>query len=198
MHALVVYESMFGATRRLAEQVAEGMGDGSAVRCVRADHVSAADLADTDLVVLGAPIHARTLPSAASRREAATWPTRPGATVDLEPGAGSPGLRELIARSDWRGRRFACFGSRSTLPRILTGGVARAIRRRVRRAGGIPVAEPLDIRVDGGGTPTAGSLESARAWGRALRPTDAGTMSRPWSAVRSDPQPHPPPPRGPD
>lgn len=61
--------------------------------------------------------------------------------ADLEPGASRPGPRELIDRTDWSGRSVASFGTRSALLRVLTGGVAHVIRRRIRRADGIPVGE---------------------------------------------------------
>ena len=68
--ALVVYESMFGDTRALANAIAAGL----LAHFGRVDVVSAdaapADLGGIDLVVVGAPTHAFRLPSAASRARA--------------------------------------------------------------------------------------------------------------------------------
>ncbi|MDX5309965.1 MAG: flavodoxin domain-containing protein, partial [Rhodococcus sp. (in: high G+C Gram-positive bacteria)] len=56
MRALVVYESMFGNTRHVAEAVARGLG--SAVRTVPVTQAHEENLSDYDLVVVGGPTHA--------------------------------------------------------------------------------------------------------------------------------------------
>ena len=73
MRALVVVESVFGNTRRIAEAVAEGLGQRAGARIV--DVAVAArtpDLLDgIDLLVVGGPTHAFGMTRASTRRSAA-------------------------------------------------------------------------------------------------------------------------------
>ena len=57
MKALVVYESMFGNTRHIAEAIAEGLRPSITTELVRARDAGDIDLDDVRLVVVGAPTH---------------------------------------------------------------------------------------------------------------------------------------------
>lgn len=62
MHVLVVYESLFGNTRDIAEAIAEGLRDGRGplrVDCMSAAERQPADLPTADLLVVGGPTHNR-------------------------------------------------------------------------------------------------------------------------------------------
>ena len=74
MRAVIVYESMYGNTRAVAETVAAELG-GSAVSVADA---SADDLAGADLLVVGAPTHAWNMSRPSTRRRRRT------PTIDLE------------------------------------------------------------------------------------------------------------------
>src|SRR4051794_14896904 len=54
MRALIVYESMYGNTRAIAERIAAGVGDRFDVTTVAVASVSQPDVAMTDLIVCGA------------------------------------------------------------------------------------------------------------------------------------------------
>lgn len=62
MNALVVYFSKFGNTQKLAEVIAEGLTGIGDVRTVSSDELSANDMKDVDLVVMGSPTHNMNLP----------------------------------------------------------------------------------------------------------------------------------------
>jgi len=81
MRSLVVYESWFGNTRRLAERIAAALGEEGDVEVVSVDD-PLPPLDDLDLVVLGAPTHVHGLSSVRSRR----------AAIEQHGGAGEIGI----------------------------------------------------------------------------------------------------------
>jgi flavodoxin len=57
--ALVVYDSVFGNTEKVARALAKGLEDGGIdVECVRVDAVEFDKLSGYDLLVVGGPVHA--------------------------------------------------------------------------------------------------------------------------------------------
>ena len=73
MDALIVYESMFGNTRRLAEAIGDMLRAGGIDVTITPAREAPSDLSDYQLVVVGAPTHAHSLPRPDSRSEAAQW-----------------------------------------------------------------------------------------------------------------------------
>ena len=71
MRALVVYESMYGNTRAVAGDIADGLRADYEVTVVPAAEATAELVAGADLLVAGAPTHMHGLSSASSRRMAA-------------------------------------------------------------------------------------------------------------------------------
>jgi flavodoxin len=64
MRTLIAYFSQFGNTRRLAEAMAETMKPAGATRVISIDRLAASDFEGVDLVVMGTPTHAFSLPQA--------------------------------------------------------------------------------------------------------------------------------------
>ena len=62
MNALIVYESMFGNTRRLAEAITDALRTTGVNATIAPAHAAPVDLSDYRLVVVGAPTHAHSLP----------------------------------------------------------------------------------------------------------------------------------------
>src|SRR5664280_2473877 len=78
MRAIVVYESMFGKTRRVAEAIADALRDVMEVQLLRADTARDVGLEGTDLVVVGAPTHAWGMPRPGTRKGTPNYVRKPG------------------------------------------------------------------------------------------------------------------------
>lgn len=62
MNILIVYFSRFGNTLRLASAIAGVLAARGAVRTVSVDKLTADDLVNADLIVMGSPTHNTNLP----------------------------------------------------------------------------------------------------------------------------------------
>ena len=89
-NALVVYESMFGATRQVAEAVADGLSRSARCTVVEVGDAPTVVDKDVDLLVIGAPTHAFGLSTPDTRHEAQKETNTPVISRDL-------GVREWLA-----------------------------------------------------------------------------------------------------
>jgi flavodoxin len=64
MKTLIVYFSKFGNTKKVAETIAETMTRAGDARAISIDQLTASDLDQVDLVVMGSPTHYQNLPKA--------------------------------------------------------------------------------------------------------------------------------------
>ncbi len=159
-HALVVYESMFGNSREIAEAVALGLSHHLSVRIV--DVSGTPDTTGFDLVVAGGPTHAFSLSRPATRAEA----VQKGATV----GTVDRGLREWLGElsHSTSGQAFATFDTRVDAVRHLPGSAARKASRMAHELGFTMLGRET-FRVTGAAGPLLeGEAERARQWGRTL------------------------------
>lgn len=160
MRAIVVYESLWGNTAAIARAIAEGIGPEA--RALSTAEASGAAIADVDLLVAGAPLHAFRLPTDAGRESVATSPGKAPAPPDLS----HPSMRSwLAALPEGRGRS-AAFETRFRFsPGSATAGIARGLRR----AGYRPIAKGRRFLVAGIYGPLRdGEVERARLWGAEL------------------------------
>jgi hypothetical protein len=167
MHALIVYESMYGNTRAIAEAIADGFGDGADVRHVRA--VGAPD-DEVGLLIVGGPTHIHGMTTTLSRHM-----TIKGAQEDghgeIDPDAvDAPGLRQWLRDLPPRpGGVAAAFDTRIDRSAAVTGTAARGVAKRLRRHG-YEVGWTESFFVDDAEGPLAdGELERACDWGATLR-----------------------------
>jgi hypothetical protein len=159
--ALVVFESMFGNTRIVAEAVAAGLASGAKVDLVEVGEAQNTLDPDVDVLVIGGPTHAFGLSRPETRRRAAALAPLPL----VSPGRG---LREWLAALDCADARpqVATFDTRI---RHVPGSAARAARRRVRRVGLPVLARPASFYILGTDGPLArGEQERAERWGERL------------------------------
>jgi hypothetical protein len=166
MRALVIYESMFGSTRTLAEAIADGLRPIADVRVVRAAEADSRVREGVDLIVAGAPTHAWSMPRANTRRGAPSYAAKPGSGLVLEPGANEePGVREWLKTLTPLQVDAAAFDTRINKPRLITGSASRAIGRALARRGAHLVAAPNSFLVDKRSHLIAGEVDRAREWG---------------------------------
>jgi len=164
MRALVVYESLWGNTEKVARAVADELG-----RTMTVDLVDAESAAETtegfDLVVVGGPTHAfsMTRPS-----------TREGAMKQNgAPRAPARGIREWLddLAHATTPVRAAAFDTRVDKPR-LPGSAAKAARHELRSHGLDVTAKAKSFRVHGYEGPLVdGELDRATEWARELAGT---------------------------
>jgi hypothetical protein len=161
MRSLVVYESWFGNTRRIAEEIAAALAQEGEVDLVTVDE-PLPPLEVVDLLVVGAPTHIHGLSGKRSREGAVDQ----GAAG--EPGIGVRGWIDSLPNGV-RGPRVAAFDTRANKPVLLVGSAARGISRRLRERGYLPAAKPQSFFVQGTPGPLEeGELERAADWGRTL------------------------------
>ena len=87
MQAVIVYESMFGSTKKVAEAIAGGLADGAEVSVVPVTSAGAHILDGADLVVVGGPTHTHGMSRPGTRKMAGKRAGKPGSEVELVPGA---------------------------------------------------------------------------------------------------------------
>ena len=168
MKAVIVYESMYGNTRKIAEAIGEGLGRPQDVVVVPAGHVFPEVLADADLVVAGGPTHAWGMSRPGTRTTAVTNAHKPGSGLVLEPDAAGPGLREWLSSVEHLPGRAAAFDTRLQAPSAFTGRASTGIVRKLRQRGCKPVGKPQSFLVTKANQLVPGEETRARAWGEQL------------------------------
>jgi hypothetical protein len=180
--SLVVYESMFGNTERVAGAIAEGLRSKARVELVRVDQAPRVLPAGLELLVVGGPTHAFSMSRAGTRSGA----SEQGAVVmPVE-----AGIREWLdqLRQEGGPATVATFDTRVTKVRRLPGSAAKAAAKVLRRRGFKSLAASASFFVeDSLGPLSEGELDRARAWGRGLAAQlwPAGTDSTDPAADRS-------------
>lgn len=164
MRATVVYESMYGNTRRIAEAIAEGLDDGTEV--VPVSEAIADRPAETELLVVGGPTHAWSMSRPRTRAAAVQAATKPGSGLTVEPNAEDDGLREFLTYSVGNGRRAAAFDTR--VKSRFSGRASASISHVLAKHGFHVIAAPEGFYVTRDNHLVDGELDRAREWGKRL------------------------------
>lgn len=168
MRAVVVYESMYGNTHRVADAIGAGLGTVCDVRVVPVPEATPGLLAGSDLVVVGGPTHAHGMTRAATRKAAVEAGRNPAGGLRVEPGASGPGLREWFSSlGSYRGKA-AAFDTRLHGPATLTGQASKGVARLLRAHGFDMAAPPESFRVNRRDRLDPDETARARAWGVTL------------------------------
>ena len=169
MRAVVVFESMFGNTRLVAERVARGLSAAGEVDVLPVGEATSEALDGVDLLVVGGPTHVHGMTTPRTRDAAHEQAHRPDASVTLDPEAEGPGLREWFDRLTIpAGCRAAAFDTRARGPAVLTGRASKGIAKRLDDHGATLVAQSESFQVDRENHLVAGEASRAEAWGKDL------------------------------
>ncbi|MFJ8625084.1 flavodoxin family protein [Kitasatospora sp. NPDC093550] len=176
MHTVIVYESMYGNTREIAEAIADGVHQAdpeAAVDCLPVAEADAELTRSADLLVVGGPTHMHGMSSGLSRRMAAMAEAREEgheeAAAQAREAMEGPGLRAWFHDLPKTGAAVhaAAFDTRVDMPRA--GGAAHGIAHRLSHRHYDVVVEPEGFIVERNDGPLrAGELDRARAWGAKL------------------------------
>ncbi|MEO5661960.1 MAG: hypothetical protein ABIR39_01640 [Nocardioides sp.] len=160
MNTLVVYESMWGNTKAVAEAVARGVGEG--VTLVGVAEAPTPVPEGIDLLVVGGPTHAFSLTRASTRRDAIAK----GAAAN----PAAPGIREWLEQLPTSSHlNIATFDTRVGSVRHLPGSAAKAAGKEVRHHHLGRLVETMSFYVnDMSGPLLDGEAERAHAWGQSL------------------------------
>ena len=143
MESLVVYDSKFGNTKKVAEAVADGLRAHGAVRILGLNKVLPQKLGRVDLLLVGGPTQAH--------------------------GMSAP-LRQFLDALETRsapGMLAATFDTRFRMPAIISGSAAKTIARKLRRAGVRMFVPPESFFVSQGVPELEeGETERAAAWAK--------------------------------
>lgn len=170
MNAIVVYESVYGNTRAIAEAIAAGLG------CeTLAVQEAAARAGEADLLIVGGPTHMHGLATTRSRQAAVAAAKEDGHS-SVEPHAADElGLRGWLRDlPHTEGRYAAAFDTRLDKSPWLTGVAARGIARRLSRRGYELLGSESFLVEESEGPLEEGELDRARAWGAKLGQAHAG------------------------
>lgn len=141
MDALVIYDSTFGNTAKIAQVIAGTIRLRGSVRLVAVGQVGILELEGIDLLVIGCP----------TQRHNATPAVRT--------------MIESVPRGALRGVSVAAFDTRYRMPRWKSGSAARKLVRRLGRLGGSIIVPAGSFFVAGREGPLEeGEIERAEAW----------------------------------
>jgi flavodoxin len=145
MESLVVYDSKFGNTKKVAEAVADGLHTYGPVRLLGLDKLPPQDLGKVDLLFVGGPTQAHGL---------------------------SARMRQFLDALETRsatGMVAATFDTRFRIPATISGSAARKIAGKLRRAGVLMLTRPESFFVSRG-VPAleSGETERAAAWAKRI------------------------------
>jgi flavodoxin len=145
MNALVLYDSQYGDTERIAQAIADTLGEFGEARALRLDPTQPVELQGVDVFIVGCPTQG--------------WRPTPAIQSFLEE----------ASSEELRGLAIACFDTRFRLPRLMTGSAARVIARKLQEKGVSLLAPPESFFVKGMQGPLHdGELDRASMWARTL------------------------------
>ena len=156
MNALVLYDSQYGDTQRIAQAIADKLAEFGEARAVRLDPSQPVELQGVDVFIVGCP------------------------TQGWRPTPATQSFLEEVSFEELRSLAVACFGTRFRLPRFMTGSAANVMARKLREKGISLLVAPESFFVKGTEGPLRdGELERASRWARQI--VDEVEASRPAS-----------------
>jgi flavodoxin len=144
MKALIVYDSVYGNTEKIARAVADAIAPSGEVKVVQAGEANPPELESTDLLIVGSPTHG---------------------------GRPTPPVQDFLNKvPKLQGINVAAFDTRSQakLAKVF-GNAAGRIARNLEKKGGNLIASPEGFLVTGTKGPLKeGELERATGWAKGI------------------------------
>jgi len=144
MKALIVYDSVYGNTEKIARAIAEAITPSGEVKVLRAGEANLSELESIDLLIVGSPTHG---------------------------GRPTPAVQNLLNKvPKLQGIKVAAFDTRipTKLVRVF-GYAAGRIANNLKKKGSTLIASPEGFFVTGGQGPLKeGELERAAAWAKGI------------------------------
>ncbi len=163
MRAFLIYESMFGDNQQVALAIAAGLTEaGVTAEAVEVGVAPTVIDPDVDLLVVGSPNHAWSLPRPNTRHSAEAKTDAPLVSQGI-------GVREWLDRADLRtGLRTVAYDTRGSHPKAVVAmdHASKSIERGLAKLGGTRLVPAEHFRVaDMKGPLEPGEPERAHAWG---------------------------------
>jgi flavodoxin I len=144
MKALIVYDSVYGNTEKIARAIAEAITSAAEVKVLRASEANPSELASIDILIVGSPTHG---------------------------GRPTPPVQDFLNKvTKLQGINVAAFDTRSQskLAKVF-GNAAGRIARNLGKKGGNLIASPEGFLVTGTKGPLKeGELERAAGWAKGM------------------------------
>lgn len=146
MKALVVYDSVYGNTEKIARAIGEAITPSGEVKVLRAGEMSTSELASLDLLIVGSPVHG---------------------------GRPTPAVQDFLSKmagQSLKDIKVAAFDTRATSKFAkMFGNAAGRIAGQLTKKGGVLIVPPEGFFVTGTKGPLKeGELERAAAWAKGI------------------------------
>jgi hypothetical protein len=166
MRAVVIYESMFGDNQQVARAIAAGLAEaGVSAEAIEVGVAPTTLGDDVDLLVVGSPNHAWSMPRPNTRQNAAEQADGPLVSQGI-------GVREWLATATLRsGVRTVAYDTRGSHPKAVVAmdHASSSIEKALAKLGGVRLVPAEHFRVaDMKGPLEPGEPERAHAWGVTL------------------------------
>jgi len=144
MKALIVYDSVYGNTEKIARAIAEAITPSGEVKVLRAGEANPSELESIDLLIVGSPTHG---------------------------GRPTPAVQNLLNKvPELQGINVAAFDTRIPTKLVKVFGYAAGrIANNLKKKSGTLIASPEGFFVTGGQGPLKeGELERAAGWAKGI------------------------------
>jgi flavodoxin len=135
MKALIIYDSIFGQTERIARAVAGVLAEQGMVQVMKASDMTTFDLKGADALLLAGPTHAHGVSQAMKA------------------------LVQSIPKDALRGANVAAFATRIHIHPLLSGSAAGSLASSLRKCGGTLVVPPESFFVKSIASPPAEGIQ---------------------------------------
>jgi hypothetical protein len=168
MRAVIIYESMYGNTRAVADAIGRGLAAGNDVTVVPVAQAAPELFDGADLVVAGGPTHVHGMSGARSRQAAVEAAHKDGSALTLDAHAHGPGLRDWFGSAGRLHGWGAAFDTRMGGPAMLTGRASKTIAKHLVRHGLAEIVPARSFLVTKGNQLQPGEADRAEQWGTEL------------------------------